>query len=94
MATAPAKAATTAADPATGVPVIEQTSLADRHSDPDEVTLEFTRWHAQGNTAYQRGEFAGFKRAVAQRLIAGGVAILASTPLQERAAAERTMVTK
>ena len=59
---------------------VEKTSLAQRNNAPDQVTLCFTRWHSVGNTAYQRGEFAGFRIDVAQRLIAGGVAILADTP--------------
>ena len=81
---------------------IEQTSIAARNNDPNEVTLRFVRWHAHGSTAYQQGEFAGFRRDVAQRLIAGGVAVLAeAAPILESRAvrgheryADRAMVTK
>ena len=81
---------------------VEQTSIAARNNDPNEVTLRFVRWHAHGSTAYQQGEFAGFRRDVAQRLIAGGVAVLAeAAPILESRAvrgheryADRAMVTK
>ena len=68
---------------------VEKTSLAARNNALDEVTLRFVKWHAHGNTAYQRGEFAGFRTDVAQRLIAGGVAILAETPAARAVAADR-----
>ena len=73
---------------------VERTSLAGRNNAPDEVTLHFTRWHATGMSAYQKGQFAGFKRPEAQRLIAQGVAVLAETSQQQRDAADRFMVTK
>ena len=88
----PAEAAPAAA-PATQVPV-EQTSLAARVRDPDEVTLRFNRWHAHASTAYQRGEFAGFRRQVAQRLVASGVASLAEGAPVHADASDRFMVTK
>ena len=84
--------------PASSLPVVpnyEQTSIADRRpDDPDEVTVQFTRWCAHLNTAYQKGQFAGFKRAVAQQLVASGAAVLVQTTMQQRSAAERFMVTK
>lgn len=73
---------------------IEHTSIAGRNNARDEVTLRFLKWHAHGNTAYQRGQFAGFKLDVAQRLVASGVALLAQTADQQRQANERFMVTK
>ena len=59
---------------------VERTSLAQRNNDPNDVTVRFNRWHAHGSSAYQKGQFAGFNRRVAQQLIASGVAVLAETP--------------
>jgi hypothetical protein len=73
---------------------VERTSLGNRNDSMGEVTLRFNRWHAHGNTAYQKGQFAGFSRPEAQRLIASGVAILAETAEQRRNAADRFMITK
>jgi hypothetical protein len=105
-----AKAATTMPDgsapPTVGVPEptdelmpsrrvgVERTSLGHRNDSLDDVTLRFTKWHPHGNTAYQKGQFAGFNRVEAQRLIAMGVAILAETGQQRRDAADRLMITK
>jgi hypothetical protein len=55
---------------------VEQTSLAARNTAPDEVTVRFTRWTPFNNTAYQRGQFAGFRAAVARRLVVEGAAVV------------------
>ncbi len=54
---------------------IPQTSLASRAPTPlNEVTLRFRQWTMVGNTAYQRGQFAGFSRKQADLLIRAGKA--------------------
>ena len=89
---APASALSTATSVV--VEEVEQTSLAERHTASDEVTVRFAKWHAHGNTAYQKHQFAGFPLTVAQRLVAAGVALVAETPRQRRDAADRFMMTK
>jgi hypothetical protein len=54
---------------------IMQTSLAHRNSGVGEVTVQFKRWTAFGQTAYQKGQFAGFPIAVAQGLRDRGAVI-------------------
>ena len=58
----------------------ERTSIASRHHAADEITVRFTKWHPHGNTAYQRGSFAGFRRDIALRLVAQGIAVVAELP--------------
>ena len=71
--------------------VVPQTSLAARGTPPGEVTVQFRRWRAYGQTAYQRGQYAGFPAAVALRLEAAGDVIL--DPAFKRGVADR-IVTK
>jgi hypothetical protein len=59
---------------------IPQTPLAARGMSPGEVTVQFTRWTAYGMTAYQRGQYAGFSLAVAQKLVAERRAVLCLPP--------------
>ena len=71
---------------------VEHTSLATRYTAPDEITVQFRKWTTWGGTAYQKGQHAGFQGAVANRLIAVGVAFYVEGP-RERALAH-SMVTK
>lgn len=53
---------------------VPQTSLGVHVPPPGEVTVQFRRWHAMANTAYQRGQWAGFPPRIAADLIAARVA--------------------
>jgi hypothetical protein len=55
---------------------IMQTSLGSRRSSEGEVTVQFRKWTAHGNTAYQKGQYAGFPIAVALGLRDRGAVIL------------------
>lgn len=56
--------------------VVERTSLATRGTAADEVNVQFRRWTAHGNTAYQKGQYAGFPIPVAEALAARGAVII------------------
>jgi hypothetical protein len=71
-ATAEAKEAAALAVEAAAVKPVQQTSLASRGIPPGEVTVQFRRWTAHAQTAYQRGQFAGFPLVIAERLEAAG----------------------
>lgn len=54
---------------------IPQTSLASRAPTPENnVTVRFRKWTTHGNTAYQRGQFAGFSERDAAILVRNGAA--------------------
>ncbi|WP_424139892.1 hypothetical protein [Roseomonas chloroacetimidivorans] len=59
-----------------GMRDIPRTSVAGYQRHPQEVTLQFRRWHAHGSTAYQRGQQAGFLRPQAEELVRRGIAVI------------------
>jgi len=54
-----------------------RTSLATPSKHPDEDTVRFNRFTQIGQTAYQRGQFAGFLRPMTDSLVAKGAAVIA-----------------
>jgi hypothetical protein len=71
---------------------IAQTSLAARGNPPGQVTVQFRKWHAHGQTAYQKGQFAGFPVAVAEGMERSGVVVV--DPGARRGGASDRMVRK
>lgn len=71
---------------------IPKTSLANRGSRPDDVTVKFRVWTAHGNTAYQKGQFAGFPIAIAEQLERAGRVII--DPGYQRVPVSERMVRK
>ncbi len=71
---------------------IPHTSIATRGTNPGEVMVQFQKWHAYGQTAYQRGQFAGFPLAVADKMERAGVVVI--DPGYRREPATNRMVRK
>lgn len=57
---------------AAGMPV-PQSSVVTRFRHPQEVTVRFKRWTQVGQTAYQKGQCAGFLRPAAEAMVRKGV---------------------
>ena len=55
---------------------VPQTSLGAHVPFPNEVTVQFRRWYAHANTAYQRGQQAGFPAPVAEEMVRKGVGLV------------------
>lgn len=56
--------------------VIPKTSVASATAPPNEVTVQFKRWHQVGPAAYQRGQQAGFQPHEAAPLVARGIVVV------------------
>jgi predicted metal-dependent phosphoesterase TrpH len=96
MAAAPAAAAPAETkEPDVTTPAgkeVAKTSLATRGTPPGEVTVQFRRWTAYGQTAYQRGQFAGFPASVAEQMERAGAVVL--DPAYRREPATNRMMRK
>jgi hypothetical protein len=53
---------------------IPRTSIAEPGSGPNKVTVEFLRWTAFGQSAYQKNQRAGFSEEHAAQLVKRGAA--------------------
>ncbi len=80
--------------PAAVLPVkhVLQTSIATRGTPPGEVSVQFRRYTTHGLTAYQKGQYAGFPLAVAERLESAGAVLI--DPGYRREPATSRMVRK
>lgn len=53
---------------------VRRTSLAEQRT--DDATVRFNKWTSFQNTAYQKGQFAGFPLPVARRLVSEGLCVM------------------
>lgn len=63
-----------------GPSMVSTTSVAANAMGPHEATVRFNKWVAHGNTAYQKGQHAGFHINEARELERRNLAVIVQHP--------------